>query len=775
MQAIRSAVSLQPASVIILLLLLLVLSPPPTANTAETTTTTITKGTNITRPGCQRKCGNLTVPFPFGVGFGSDCALMRSMEINCNTATNPPTPELGNIPVYEISDSQLRVATYVSRTCYTEKGDVDVLRGDPDNYETDLTRHGPYTFSDNNKFTVVGCDDDGHFKGTVLGEGKESTNHCPASCENPEDVSGGRCTPTAGCCDLRMAKGLTYVSITSIVSSHNHTRVWDANRCGYAFIAEAGKFHFRGSDDLKDPDFGRRIKETVPIVIDWAIGNVSCDVAPKTDGYACKGKSECCNAENDSGGYRCKCIAGYEGNPYIDNGCQDINECEGPNGNPCGDQICTNTPGNNTCSCPKGYKSDGKKSCVKPEPPWIKVSIGVGIGLMVLVLGVTRLYCFFKKRRLIRLREKFFRQNGGLILNQRIANITDRTGVDAPKIFTAVELKRATNDYSSAELGRGGNSVVYKGILRDNRVVAIKKSKTMDESKISEFINEVIILTQINHRNVVRLLGCCLEVKVPILVYEYVSHGTLYEHIHKDGGSSDWLSWETRLRIAVEAACALVYLHSAAVIPIFHRDVKSANILLDENYIAKVSDFGASRLIPPDQTHIATLGQGTFGYWDLEYFRTGEFTEKSDVYSFGVVICELLTGMKAVSRERSEEKKNLAMYVVRSMDKNQLFKILDRCVLREAPLEQVERVADLARRCVRPKGKDRPTMKEVVMELERLRKMNKETWGQGARIPRNVVVNVDQMNGHGGSSSPSDLYSLQLNSTARTSEYSCET
>ncbi|CAH9105266.1 unnamed protein product [Cuscuta epithymum] len=398
---------------------------------------------------------------------------------------------------------------------------------------------------------------------------------------------------------------------------------------------------------------------------------------------------------------------------------------------------------------------------------------GLGIGFLSLIGGATWLYFFVKKRKLIQLRQQFFEQNGGLILNQRITTTVDGAGVDATKIFTAEELKTATNNYSSdRELGRGGNGVVYKGILPDNRVVAIKKSKTMDESKIEEFINEVVILTQVNHRNVVKLIGCCLEVEVPMLVYEYISHGTLYEHIHKPDGSSDWLSWETRLRIATETAGALAYLHSSASIPIFHRDVKSANILLDDNYIAKVSDFGASRLIPLDQTHIATLVQGTFGYLDPEYFRTGQLTEKSDVYSFGVVICELLTGMKPVSRERSEEERNLAAYVVRSMDKNQLFKILDRRVLKEAAMEQTERVAELARRCVHLNGRDRPTMKEVVMELERLRKFNKEMWNRELRIPRDDVIAVGQMDGQEESSSSLDLYTLPLNSTAFNSEYS---
>ncbi|MCD9641630.1 hypothetical protein HAX54_027945 [Datura stramonium] len=405
-------------------------------------------------------------------------------------------------------------------------------------------------------------------------------------------------------------------------------------------------------------------------------------------------------------------------------------------------------PGSYNCSCPEGYTGDGKKNsrgCIAPnsnsEFPWIKFSVGMGVGFISLVVGTIFLYFCINKRKLIKNREKFFQQNGGLLLTQQISS--KKGGVGATKIFTAKELKKAMNNYASDRiLGRGGNGIVYRGILPDNRIVAIKKSKFVDENQIEHFINEVLILTQVNHRNVVRLFGCCLEAEVPLLVYEYVSHGTLYEHIHSQNGAP-WLSLQNRLRIAAETASSLAYLHSSASMPIIHRDVKSTNILFDDVYTAKVADFGASRLVPLDQTHIATLVQGTLGYLDPEYFHTGQLTEKSDVYSFGVVLAELLTGMKHILRDKSTDKdKCLAEYFVSSMNKDNLFQILDHRVVREGGFEQLQKIAELVKSCLHLHGEDRPTMKEVAMELESLRKFT-SPWANGHGHEENEDESTD--------------------------------
>ena len=347
--------------------------------------------------------------------------------------------------------------------------------------------------------------------------------------------------------------------------------------------------------------------------------------------------------------------------------------------------------------------------------------------LLVLLLGYSWIYWGLKRRKLIKLKEKFFEQNGGLLLKQQLSN--HQMSVETTKIFTTEELKKATNNYDESRvLGQGGYGTVSKGVLLDNTMVAIKKSKIGDQSQIEQFINEMIVLTQINHRNVVKLFGCCLETEVPLLVYEFITNGTLSNHIH-DKSLSSLLSWEKRLKIATETVGALAYLHSSASMPIIHRDVKTTNILLDDNYTSKVADFGASRLVPLDQTQLNTLVQGTLGYLDPEYMQTSQLTGKSDVYSFGVVMAELLTGKKALSFDRPEIDRNLAISFVSAIKEDRLLQILEDHIVNEVNIEQLKEVANLAKRCLSLRGEDRPSMKEVAAELERLRIMEKHSLG----------------------------------------------
>lgn len=332
-----------------------------------------------------------------------------------------------------------------------------------------------------------------------------------------------------------------------------------------------------------------------------------------------------------------------------------------------------------------------------------------------------------KKRRKIRRKQEFFKRNGGLLLQNQLGNSSDQHNVETIKLFKSKELEKATDRFNANRiLGQGGQGTVYKGMLADGRIVAVKKSKIADESKLVQFINEVVILSQINHRNVVKLLGCCLETEVPLLVYEFIPNGTLSHYLH-DQNDEFPLTWEMRLRIAIEISGALSYLHYAASLPIYHRDIKSTNILLDEKYRAKIADFGTSRSVSIDQTHLTTVVHGTLGYLDPEYFQSSQFTEKSDVYSFGVVLVELLTGQRAISIRRSEEVgRSLATYFIISMQQNSLFDILDAHVLKGRK-EDILVVANLAKRCLNLNGRKRPTMKEVTVELEGIQMLQNTT------------------------------------------------
>ncbi|XBI13485.1 hypothetical protein VPH35_140213 [Triticum aestivum] len=314
------------------------------------------------------------------------------------------------------------------------------------------------------------------------------------------------------------------------------------------------------------------------------------------------------------------------------------------------------------------------------------------------------------------LRQKFFRQNRGQLLKQLVS---DRDDIAERMLISLEELEKATNNFDQArKLGGGGHGTVFKGILSDLHVVAIKKSKINHKNikrEIGEFINEVAILSQINHKHIVKLHGCCLEAEIPLLAYEFVSNGTLSDHLHTEAPRS--LSWKDRLRIASEISKALAYLHSAISVPIIHRDIKPSNILLDDALVAKVSDFGASRYIP-DQTQTPTAVQRTMGYLDPMYYYTRRLTESSDVYSFGVLLVELLTRKRTSLCMSSEGDCIVTQFVELHDDGNQA-KILDPQVMEEGGSE-VEDVATLAVSCMKLIAGERPTMRQVEIVLEAL-------------------------------------------------------
>uniref|UniRef100_A0A7C8ZM39 Protein kinase domain-containing protein n=2 Tax=Opuntia streptacantha TaxID=393608 RepID=A0A7C8ZM39_OPUST len=323
-------------------------------------------------------------------------------------------------------------------------------------------------------------------------------------------------------------------------------------------------------------------------------------------------------------------------------------------------------------------------------------------------------HCKTKERRKeVRLRAKYF-------MGRLEETSPDRDVVEKTKLFTINELKRATENFNGDRiLGQGGQGTVYKGMLTNGQVIAVKRSKTFEERQWQQFVNEVILLSQVSHKNIVKLLGCSLESKIPLLVYEFVPNGTLSQHIRNPMIEFS-LTWEMRLRIAAEAASAIAYLHSSSSTPIYHRDVNSTNILLGDKYEAKVADFGISKAVHIDQTHLTTCVQGTFGYLDPEYFESSQFSEKSDVYSFGVVLVELLTGQEPIRASKADEEMSLVEYFLSGMNKLCLDAILDPIVVQGNTKDTVISVAILAKRCLHIRGLERPTMKEVAIELEAL-------------------------------------------------------
>ncbi|KAJ4700823.1 Wall-associated receptor kinase [Melia azedarach] len=650
-------------------------------------------------PGCPDSCGNVSIPYPFGTS--PECFLNNDFFIKCDNST--AFFRNSTIPVVNITidDGGLHVTNPRARDCYDSVLEKDRWR---------WLYLSNFTINNRNKFTVIGCDSYAYIRGYI--GNRSYFGGCTSWCDSDDSVTNGSCVGF-GCCQVEIPKGLNEINITAY-SYYNHTDVSSFNPCTYAFVVEESKFSFSST-------YLSNITEDFPMVIDWAINGTCTE-------HLC-GENAWCNKTDGTTypGYRCHCNQGYEGNPYLSNGCQDIDECAQKTHN-C-THNCVNEIGSFTCRCPKGQHGDGVRGgngCTPNLFPVLTVTLGVGISIVLMLMSCSWLYLVLKKRKLIKIKEKFFQQNGGFLLQQQLSQRNGSS--DTAKIFTTEELQKATNNYAEDRIiGRGGFGTVFIGFLTDNSAIAIKKSKIVDQSQVEQFVNEVVVLSQINHRNVVRLLGCCLETEVPLLVYEFVSNGTLFEHIHNKEKFLA-LSWENRLKIAAEIAEVLSYLHSAASTPIIHRDVKSSNILLDDNYTAKVSDFGASKLVPMDETQLSTMVQGTLGYLDPEYLHTSQLTEKSDVYSFGVVLVELLTGKKALLFDRPEEHRSLANYFLSSLNENCFFEILENHVVTDENKEKLKEVGNLAARCLRVKGDERPTMKEVAMELEGLRRMQKRCW-----------------------------------------------
>ncbi|XP_078170578.1 wall-associated receptor kinase 2-like [Carex rostrata] len=670
--------------------------------------------TMIALPGCPESCegSDILIPYPFGIGI--DCSLSQEFNIRCNQ--RGPSHGLSLIKNINLPLGQARSSRLVTSTCSV----------------TTLIFYSEEPFrlnTEKNKFTVIGCNTLGYLNPRRK---SNSSVGCLSSCDS-QDIHNelGSCSGI-GCCQTDIPKGTITFSPTFDMRFEN-SEGRNYSPCSYAMVVEEAEFQMHPYYITTDA----LLLAQMPIVFDWAIGNTTCeDAQTNKSSYACRSDhSVCLNSNSSSGGYLCNCSIGYEGNPYLDGGCQDIDECA--NQNPCSKPgKCHNLHGNYSCSCPFGWRNnDDKQGCHLNVVLVIGMTILLGFviacSIILLYIAIAKRINLFEEKKQEKLKKKFFDQNQGSLLQQLMASNVDAT--QNTRILTLKELEKATNGFDNALiLGRGGYGYVYKGILSDQRVVAVKRSKIDDpandqrsvaqqatdrQAEINQFINEVVILSQVNHRNIVKLYGCCLETEVPLLVYEFISNGTLFNHLHVEDHCS--LTWKHRLRIALETAGAISYLHSsAASISVLHRDIKSANILLDDYFTAKVSDFGISKPVQIDQTGIDTIIQGTLGYLDPEYHTTARLTQKSDVFSFGVILAELLTRKKPLFSSRMFEGGNLIGYFCDAMKENRLFEIIDPQVMNEENKTELEAVAKLAELCLRLKGEERPTMKKVEVQLE---------------------------------------------------------
>ncbi|CAL5418583.1 unnamed protein product [Camellia sinensis] len=289
--------------------------------------------------------------------------------------------------------------------------------------------------------------------------------------------------------------------------------------------------------------------------------------------------------------------------------------------------------------------------------------------------------------------------------------------------FMFRELAVATKNFRDANLiGEGGFGCVYKGRLDSGQLVAVKQLNLDGLQGNQEFIVEVLMLSLLHHRNLVTLIGYCTDGEQRLLVYEYMAMGSLEDHLFDIEPDKEPLSWSTRMKIAVGAARGLEYLHCKASPPVIYRDLKSANILLDENFNPKLSDFGLAKLGPVgDNTHVSTRVMGTYGYCAPEYAMSGKLTLKSDIYSFGVVLLELITGRKAIDSSKKPGEQNLIVWSRPFLkDRKKFIQLVDPRLQGSFPVRSLHHAVAVTAMCLQEQANFRPAIGDIAVALEYL-------------------------------------------------------
>ncbi|XP_047050661.1 wall-associated receptor kinase 2-like [Lolium rigidum] len=581
------------------------------------------------KPGCQPSCGTVDIPYPFGIGQG---CFRAGFEIQCNNGK----PTLGNTSdntqVTSLSVTprpEARVMLRVAYQCYNSTGAaIDTYSG-----SVDLNPTGVYRISDTaNELFVLGCN-------TMI-----FTNYtgCVAYTDNANSAQDGACAGI-GCCHINIPPGLT----DNLMRFTNDDMWPHSNQefcpCDYGFIVEKGNYTFRAQDLHMDGSI-----TSMPLRLDWAIrdGNsLSCAEAPIMQGYTCVSANSKCVDSTNGPGYFCNCTEGYEGNPYLDNGC---------------------------------------------------TSIGLGVFLLVVAVLLAIARIEHDKRKLA----VQFEKNGGNILKE----ITEVT------IFTEKELTKITKN-NSEPLGKGNFGNVYKGTLTDKTVVAVKSYIKVDDARRKEFAQEMKVQLKMTHANVLKLRGCCLQLDVPMLVYEFAGKGSLREILHVKDQS---LPVDLRLDIAIGSAKGLSYMHSKHI---RHGDVKPDNILLADNFVPKISDFGLSKVLIVTEYFTQNI-IGAISYIDPVFRNTGLLTPKSDVYSFGAVLLELISRKPiGYGKTGSLIIEFRHIYETEKSGKS----MFDLGIVAEKDILILEAIGKLAIRCLKEHQDDRPDMTEVADQLINLK------------------------------------------------------
>ncbi|XP_027771925.1 proline-rich receptor-like protein kinase PERK9 isoform X1 [Solanum pennellii] len=397
--------------------------------------------------------------------------------------------------------------------------------------------------------------------------------------------------------------------------------------------------------------------------------------------------------------------------------------------------------------------SSGNRSTESPKPAGgnssgTAESASIGIVIVLLLVGIIGavVWCIRKRKKknsvhcsgyvkpistcsspksesaLLKVNESTSERNG--TSSNFLNSPADPGGFNNAKTwFTYQELVEATNDFSAKnELGKGGFGSVYKGYLADGRYVAVKQLNIGGSQGEREFRAEVEIISRIHHRHLVSLVGYCISENKRLLVYDYVSNNTLYFHLHVTAQGRPVMNWPTRVKIAVGAARGIAYLHEDCYPRIIHRDIKSSNILLDDNFEAHVADFGLAKLAQDAESHITTRVVGTFGYMAPEYASTGKLTEKSDVYSFGVVLLELITGRKSVDTSQPSGQENLVEWarplLSRALQKEEFDLLADPCLEKNYVGTEMFRMIEAAASCVRHSSAKRPAMGQIMRAFD---------------------------------------------------------